>query len=146
MNVAQSCPILCDSMDCSPWNSSGQNTGVGTCSLLQGIFPTQESNPGLPHCRQVVYQLSCKGSPKILEWVAYPFSSRSSQPRRWTGISCITGRFLNDWAIRNAKTLFSISSGSFKEIKRGLHFPLSESEYQGTYWPSRFQLKSPLMN
>ena len=47
----------------SPWNSPGQNTGVGSCSLPQGIFPTQESNPGLPPCRQILYQLSHKRSP-----------------------------------------------------------------------------------
>ena len=46
--------------------------------LLQGIFPIQGSNPGLWHCRWILYQLSHKGSPRILEWVAYPFSSRSS--------------------------------------------------------------------
>ena len=46
-----------------PWNSPGQNIGVGSLSLLQGIFPTQGSNPGLPHCRWVLYQLSHKGSP-----------------------------------------------------------------------------------
>ena len=40
----------------SPWNFPGQNTGMGSLSLLQGIFPTQESNPGLPHCRQILYQ------------------------------------------------------------------------------------------
>ena len=45
----------------SPWNVPGQNTGVGSLSLLQGIFPTQESNPGLLHCRQVLYQLSHQG-------------------------------------------------------------------------------------
>ena len=50
----------------SPWNSPGQNTEVGSLSLLQGIFPTQGSNPGLPHCRQILYQLSHKGSPRIL--------------------------------------------------------------------------------
>src|SRR5574339_221269 len=44
----------------SPWNSPGQNTGVGSLSLLQGIFPTQRSNPGLMHCRQILYQLSHK--------------------------------------------------------------------------------------
>ena len=49
-------------MDYSPWDSPGQNTGVGSRSLLQGIFPTQGSNPGLPHCRQILYQLSYKGS------------------------------------------------------------------------------------
>ena len=47
----------------SPWNSPGQNTGVGSLSLLQGIFPTQESNQGLLHCRQILYQLSYQGSP-----------------------------------------------------------------------------------
>ena len=65
----------------SSWNCPGQNTRVGSHSLLQGIFPTQALNPDLPHCRQILYQLSHKGSPKILEWVAYPFSSRSSLPR-----------------------------------------------------------------
>ena len=58
----------------SPWNSLGQNTGMGSLSLLQGIFLTQGLNPGLPHCSQILYQLSHKGSPRILEWVAYPFS------------------------------------------------------------------------
>ena len=48
----------------SPWNSPGQNTGMGSLSLLQGIFPTQGSSPGLPHCRQILYQLSHKGSPQ----------------------------------------------------------------------------------
>ena len=46
----------------SPWNSPGQNTGVGCLSLLQGIFPTQGSNPGLLHCRRILYQLSHQGS------------------------------------------------------------------------------------
>ena len=111
----------------SPWNSPGQNTGVGSCSLLQGnlphpgieprspslradsllaeppgkpkktgvgslsllqIFLIQESNRGLLHCRWILYQLSHKGSPGKLEWVAYPFSSRSSQPRNQTKVCC----------------------------------------------------------
>ena len=56
---AQSCLTLCDPMDYTvPWNSPGQNTGVGTCSLLQGIFPTQGSKPGLPRYRRILYQLS----------------------------------------------------------------------------------------
>ena len=65
----------------SPWNSPGQNTGIGSLSLLQGIFPTQRSKPALPHCRWILNQLSHQGSPRILEWVAYPFSSGSSRPR-----------------------------------------------------------------
>ena len=55
----------------SQWNSPGHNTGVGILSLLQGIFPTQGLKPGLPHCRQILYQLSHKGSPRILEYIIY---------------------------------------------------------------------------
>ena len=47
-------------------NTPGQNTGVGSRSLLQGIFPTQGSNPGLPHCRQILYQLRFQGSPNLI--------------------------------------------------------------------------------
>ena len=47
-----------------PWNSPGQNPGVGSLSLLQGIFPTQGWNPGLLHCRQILYPLSSKGGPR----------------------------------------------------------------------------------
>ena len=54
-------------------------------SFSSGIFPTQGSNPGLPHCRWTLYQLRHKGSPRIQEWVAYPFSRESSQPRNQLG-------------------------------------------------------------
>ena len=93
VKVTQSCTTVCDSMDYSPWNSPGQNTGVGSLSLLRGIFPTQGLNPGFLHCRWNLYQLSHKGNPRILEWVAYPFSRGSSCPRNQTGVSCIAGRF-----------------------------------------------------
>ena len=86
----------------SPWNSLGQNTGVGSLSLVQGIFPTQESNPGLSHCRQILYQLSHQGSTRILEGIAYPFSTGSSWPKNQTGVSCIAGRLFTNWAIRGA--------------------------------------------
>ena len=93
--VAQLCPTLHDPMDCSPPSSSvhtdspGKNTDVGFHALLQEIFPSQGSNPDLPRCRQILYHLSYQGSPRILEWVAYPFSRGSSQPRNRTGASCI---------------------------------------------------------
>ena len=65
MKVAQSCLTLCDPHGLySPWNSPGQNTGVGSHSILQGIFPTQGSNPGLPDCRSILYQLSHQESPR----------------------------------------------------------------------------------
>ena len=65
--VSQSCPTLWDPMNRSParlpcpWNSPGKNTGVGCHSLLQGIFPTQGSNLGLPHCRWILYHQSHQG-------------------------------------------------------------------------------------
>ena len=77
----------------SSWNSPGQNTGVGSLSLSPGDLPNPGIKPRLPHCRQILYQLGHKGSPRILEWVAYPFSRGSSRPRNWTGVSCIAGGF-----------------------------------------------------
>ena len=67
VKVTQLCLTLCDSMDYSPWNSPGQNTGMGSGSLLQGIFPIQGLNPGLLHCRQILYQLSHKGG--WIQWL-----------------------------------------------------------------------------
>ena len=89
----------------SPWYSPGQNTRVGSLSILQGIFPIQGSNLGLLHCRQILYQLNHKESPKTLEWVAYPFSSGSSWPRNWTGVSCIASGFFTNWAMRETQEL-----------------------------------------
>ena len=104
-SVAQSCPTLCNSVDYSPAGSSvhgdspGKNTWVGGHALLQGIFPTQGLNSGLPHCRQILYHLSHPGSPRMLEWVACPFSRGTSQTR----VSCIAGRFFTGWATREAQ-------------------------------------------
>ena len=50
-----------------PWNSPGQNTGVGSQSLLQGIFPTQGSNPGILHCRWILFTIKATGKPKKIE-------------------------------------------------------------------------------
>ena len=77
VKVAQSCPTLQPHGLYSPWHSPGQNTGVDSLSLLQGIFPTQGLNPGLPHYRQILYQVSLKGSPRILEWVKVKVKSLS---------------------------------------------------------------------
>ena len=172
----ESCSVVSNSLRphglYSPWNSLDQNIGVHSLSLVQGIFPTQGSNPGLSHCRWILYQLSHKGSPKYwsgwpflsprdlsdpgielrssalqvdslqsepwrnpkmqwgevkvaqscptlcdpmdytvheilqartLEWVVFPFSRGSSQPRDWTQVSHIAGRFFTSWAIREAQ-------------------------------------------
>ena len=81
---------------------SSQNTRVGSLSFFQ-IFPMQGSNPGLPHCRWILYQPRHKESPRILEWIAYPFSSGSSPPRDQTWVSCISSGFFTNWAIREAQ-------------------------------------------
>ena len=77
-SLLSACPDLCESESCSvvsyslqphglysPWNCPSQNTGVGSHSLLQAIFPTQGSNPGLLHHRRILYQLSHQGNPKL---------------------------------------------------------------------------------
>ena len=90
---------LCDPMDCSPPGSSvygdapGKNTGVGCHALLQGTFPTKGSNPGLSHCRQILYCPSHQGSPRIPGWEAYFFSRGSAGSRNQAGVSCIPGGF-----------------------------------------------------
>ena len=100
VNESESCSVVSDSLQphglYSPWNSPCENTVVGSCSLLQGIFTTQGLNPGLPHCSQILFQLSHQGSPRILECVVYLFSSRSSQPRNQTRVSCIAGGFFTN--------------------------------------------------
>ena len=109
----------------SPCNSPGQNTGVGSHSLLQRIFPTQRSNAGFPHCRWILYQLNHQESPRILEWVANPFPSRSSRPRNQTGISCIAGGFFTSWATREAQvSAFTDSKVSYSS---SICFPPSKS-------------------
>ena len=84
VKVAQSCLTLWDPMHYTVHGVLQarilEYSWVGCYFLLQGIFPTQGSNPGVAHCRRILYQLSYRGSPIILEWVAYPIFRRSSQP------------------------------------------------------------------
>ena len=116
----------------SPWDSPGQNTGVGSRSLLQGIFPTQGSNPGLPHCRWILYQLSHEGSPRILEWVAYPFSSGSSWLRNRTGVLCIARWFFTNRATREAQRR-QLTIGYFLNYKQHILEKIMPNTYEN-YW------------
>ena len=87
---SESCSAVSDSLQLhglySPWNSPGQATGVGGLSLLQGIFQTQGSNPSLPHCRLILYQLSHKGSPRLVGGVcsSLVLSHHSKNLKWWT--------------------------------------------------------------
>ena len=100
--VAQSCPALCDPMECSPPGSSvhgdspGKITGVGCHALFQGIFLTQGSNPGLPHCRRMLYCLNPIQSKKLKKTVVYsclwktPAQTETtfpSLPIQWSGVT-----------------------------------------------------------
>ena len=125
----------------SPWNSPSQNTGVGSLSLLQRIFPTQGSNPGLPHCRQILQQLRHKRIPRILEWVAYPFCSRSSRPKNQTGVSCIAGRFFINWAIREAQYLDTICI-----FLNASHYPYNCKLFSNIFKPHGNKTKSKRKN
>ena len=94
VKVAQLCPTLCDPMDYKVHGIlQARILEWVSLSLLQGIFPTQGLQPGLPYCRRILYQLSHQESPRILQWVDYPFSMGSSRPRNPTGVSCIAAGF-----------------------------------------------------
>ena len=88
--ISQSCPILCDPMNCSPLgssvhgDSSGKNTGVDCHAFFKRIFPTQGMNPGLLHCRQILYYLSHQGSPKRLVVVFQSLSRVRFFATPWT--------------------------------------------------------------
>ena len=88
----------------SPWNSPGQNTKVCSLSLLQGIFPTQGSSPGIPQWSRILLELSHQGSQRMLAWVVYPFSSRASQKlnfsQKLNWFYSFAGRIFPNWAIR----------------------------------------------
>ena len=126
---SESCSVVSDSLQphglYSPWHSSGKNTGVGSLSLIQGIFQTQGLNPGLPHCRWILYQLSHKGNPRILQSVVYPFSSRSSQPRNPITVSCIEPQ-------GKPKNTAECSLSLFQQI-----FPTQESNHSLLHWATR---------
>ena len=86
------------------------------------VMITVLSTRNLPHCRRILYHLSHQGSPRILEWAAYPFSSRSCWPRNRTGDSCIAGGCFTSWAtkqaIRNQKYKLTPGQFSYKVLSK----------------------------
>ena len=86
-------------------DSPGKNSGVGCHALLQGNLPNPGIEARFPALQADSLPSEPWGKPRILEWVAYPFSRASSQPRNRTGVSCIVGGFFTNWAIREAWTI-----------------------------------------
>ena len=128
VEVAQTCLTLCDPMGCTVH-------GILQTRILEWVAFSfsKGSNPGLPHCRRILYQLSHKGSPRILEWAAYPFSRGSSRPRNWTRVSCIAGKFFTNWAIREAR-------GGL-EVRFKYHFNRKKGREEGLGLLRRSKLK-----
>ena len=118
MKVTWLCLTLCDPMDCGIFQATVLEWVA--FSFSQGIFPTQGLNPSLPHCRRILYQLSHKESPRILEWVTYPFSSGSSQPRNWTMVSCIKGGLMISKSSPHIKCKYL---WQHQKLSKGLGFP-----------------------
>src|SRR5574341_498781 len=105
MDSSESCSVLSNSLRphglYSPWNSPGQNTGVGSLSLFQGLFPTQGLNPGLPHCSRIFYQLSHKGSPNKSTSCIVLFSCSvvSDSATLWTAACQASLSFIVSWSL-----------------------------------------------
>ena len=83
-----------------PWGFSRQEYWSGLPCPPPRDLPIKGSNPGLLYYKQILYHLNHQGSPRILEWVAYPFSRGSFWPRNRTRVSCIAGRFFTSWATK----------------------------------------------
>ena len=116
--VTQLCLTLCDYMDCSPPDSSvhGILQGrilewVASRSLLQGIFPTQGSNPGLLHCRQILYQLSYQGSPWFVSLEKSLMLGKTEDRRR-------RGRQRMRW-LEGITDAMDMNLGKLQEMVRG---------------------------
>ena len=126
----ESCSVMSNSLWhhglYSPWNSPGQNTGVGSLSLLQRIFPTQGSNPGLPHYRRILYQLSHKVSPKntgvgslsLLQWI---FATQKS-----------------NWGLRHCRQILYQLNSHFSSVQS-----LSRIQLFATPWTAVARLPCP---
>ena len=103
---SESCSVVLDSLLphglYSPWNSMGQNTGVGSQFPFPGDLPSPEIQFMSPALQVDSLPADHQGSPRILEWGAYPFSSRSSWPKNQTRVSFTAGGFFTNWASREA--------------------------------------------
>ena len=92
VKAAQLCPTLRDPVDYSPWTSPGKNTGVGCCSFLQGIFPTQRSNQFLIYHKQILYHWAIREVPSVKTFLAK--SSIRQDPHWENYLFCFLGIFL----------------------------------------------------
>ena len=130
VRVTQSCPTLCDPMDCIVH-------GILQARILEWVAfpfsrgssqPRDQTQVSRTAC-EILYQLSHKGSPRILEWVTYPLSSGSSRPRNRTRISCIADRFFTKWTIRKTQMELSHLIFCILQLPRPYCLAVSCSKY-----------------
>ena len=125
MLAAQSCPALCDPMDCSEPGSSvcgilqARSTGVGSCFLFQGIFLTQGLNSTLPHCRWILYYLSHQGSPDNIQFELYR-------------ISLVPSMFW--WPLHSSETKTFGKNSLFRGLPSGYGQPTTELQGKPPVW------------
>ena len=100
--TSESCSVVATPLTIQSMEFSKPEYWSGLPCSPPGHLHDPRIEPRSPHCRLIVYWLSPHGNPRILEWVAYPFSRASSQSRNQTAVSCIAGRFFTSWATRKA--------------------------------------------
>ena len=164
--VAQSCPTLCNSMDCSPpgssihGDSSGKNTGVGCHALLQGIFPTQGSNTGLPHCRQILLPSEPPGSIIFHGSISYTRTKIKFWYNVTISLKCqyffetVWNKVIQNVArVTNVKFKFILQSGlswwrsrmiSARPLRKTCHTSFFNLFLTGGYWPYNVALVSAI--
>ena len=126
---------------CSPWNSPGQNTGVGSLSLLHRIFPTQGLNSGLPHCRQILYQLSHKGSP-IQKVKHLPKDEKNWKNEVHVEKQCFSlSTLFSTWV-----NVFSVKNITFKKLSITLQRVSSTKPSGALYWSNALGAEIHLEN
>ena len=131
----------------SPWNFPRPEYWSGLPFPSPGDLPKPGIEPR--SLALILYQVSYKGSPRTLQWVVYPFSSRSSWPRNQTRISCITGGFFTNWAIREAlisgMPFLEVETNMDSELPYGPMFPAIASRECHNIWPSSMDLTKHLL-
>ena len=117
------CLVAQSSDSVTPWSVACHalpSVGILQARILEWVAmpssrgSSQGLNPGLLHCRQIIYHLSHEGGPRILEWVAHPFSRGSSWSRSETRVSCIAGGFFTNWATREAQVCYCVQIANIK--------------------------------
>ena len=126
----------------SPWNSPGQNIGVGSCSLLQGIFPTQGSNSGFLHWRGMLYCLSHQGGPMVVLEIPNVNNRCQGKGQRW--LACFKTRFDLPYVMENSIYTHIGTHATRNHMFYCFAFLASLPGMWGSYFPNQGSYFCPL--